>query len=42
MDRRRGRGGMAAVVVGLAGAILGILHLATFSDGPGTGNSLEP
>lgn len=33
-------GGMTAIVVGVAGTVLAVLHLATSSGGPGTGNGL--
>ncbi|MET9591896.1 DUF6223 family protein [Streptomyces sp. NPDC006516] len=32
--------GMSAVVLGTAGTVLAVLHLATSSGGPGTGNGL--
>ncbi|MFM9372733.1 DUF6223 family protein [Streptomyces sp. Da 82-17] len=42
--RARGAGsrtyGRSAVVLGLVGAALAVLHLATSSGGPGTGNGL--
>ncbi|WP_338903322.1 DUF6223 family protein [Streptomyces nigra] len=33
-------GGWAAVAVGTAGTVLAVLHLATASGGPGTGNGI--
>lgn len=44
-DRRIGGrnariGGMSAIAVGLVGTVLALLHVATTSGGPGTGNGL--
>jgi hypothetical protein len=33
-------GGVSAIAAGLAGTVLAVLHLATSSGGPGTGNGL--
>lgn len=33
-------GGMSAIAMGLAGTVLALLHVATTSGGPGTGNGL--
>ncbi|MEU2164123.1 DUF6223 family protein [Streptomyces sp. NPDC019208] len=33
-------GGMSAIAMGLAGTFLALLHVATTSGGPGTGNGL--